>query len=88
MEDKQYRIDVLPPSRGSHRTHAIKPNLKNIYQKLNVSNRREAVDIIREGKGSHFDPDMVDAFLQVEEKFREIALEFADHEEEREALLT
>jgi len=46
----------------------------------------KAVGIIREGKGSHFDPDMVDAFLQVEEKFREIALEFADHEEEREAL--
>lgn len=46
----------------------------------------KAVAIIEEGKGSHFDPDMVDAFLEIHEEFREIAIEYADHEEEREAL--
>ncbi|THB70800.1 MAG: two-component system response regulator [Desulfobulbaceae bacterium] len=46
----------------------------------------KAVEIIREGSGSHFDPDLVEAFLEVHEEFREIALEYADFEEEREAL--
>jgi len=45
----------------------------------------KAVTIINEGRGSHFDPDMVDAFLEIEEEFRQIALEFADFDEEREA---
>ena len=42
----------------------------------------KAVEIIREGKGSHFDPDMVDAFDAVVEEFRAIAAEFADHEDD------
>ena len=46
----------------------------------------KAVSIIEEGKGQHFDPDMVDAFLEIGEKFREIAIEYADHEEEKESL--
>jgi putative two-component system response regulator len=46
----------------------------------------KAVAIIREGRGTHFDPDVVDAFLALEETFRNIALTFADCEEEREAL--
>ncbi len=46
----------------------------------------KAVQIIAEGKGSHFDPDMVDAFLELEAVFRNIALTFADYEEERQAL--
>ncbi len=37
--------------------------------------------------GSHFDPEMVSAFLDIHEEFRKIALEFADFQEEREALL-
>ncbi len=47
----------------------------------------KAVKIIIEGKGTHFDPDMVDAFLEITEQFREIALEFADHDEERAMLM-
>ncbi len=47
----------------------------------------EAVEIIKEGRGTHFDPDMVDSFLEITERFREIALEFADCDEEREMLL-
>ncbi len=46
----------------------------------------KAVGIILEGKGSHFDPDMVDAFEELQEDFRRIALEFADFDEERELL--
>jgi adenylate cyclase len=45
-----------------------------------------AVGIIKKGRGTHFDPDMVDAFLEINEKFRNIAREFADSVEEREAL--
>ncbi len=46
----------------------------------------KAVSIIREGRGSHFDPAIVDAFLDIAEDFRQIALQFADFDEEREAL--
>jgi len=46
----------------------------------------KAVDIITEGKGQHFDPDMTDAFLEVHEEIRMVAIEYADHDEEREAL--
>ena len=38
----------------------------------------KAVEIIAEEKGSHFDPEVVDAFLKVKENFREIAFTYAD----------
>ncbi len=38
----------------------------------------KAVEIIIEEKGSHFDPEVVDAFLEVKEAFRQIALKYAD----------
>jgi putative two-component system response regulator len=38
----------------------------------------KAVQIIIEGKGSHFDPDIVHAFEQLVDTFQEIALRFAD----------
>ena len=47
----------------------------------------KAAAIIREGKGSHFDPVLVDVFCSTEENFRQIALEYAENHEEREALL-
>ncbi|MEE4263007.1 MAG: response regulator [Desulfobacteraceae bacterium] len=46
----------------------------------------KAVQIIIEGKGRHFDPDLVDAFVELQETFRNIALTFADYEEERQML--
>ena len=46
----------------------------------------KAVAIIKEGRGTHFDPDVVDAFVAIADRFRELAFEFADFEEEREAL--
>ncbi|MES2129327.1 MAG: HD domain-containing phosphohydrolase [Pseudomonadota bacterium] len=38
-----------------------------------------AVELIRQGRGEHFDPDVVDAMLVVEEKFLAIAAQFPDH---------
>jgi putative two-component system response regulator len=43
----------------------------------------EAVAIIAAGGGSQFDPDVVEAFLEIEPMFRNIARTFADSEEER-----
>ena len=37
-----------------------------------------AVELIRQGSGEHFDPEVVDAMLSVEEKFRDIAGRFRD----------
>jgi CHASE2 domain-containing sensor protein len=40
----------------------------------------KAREIILEARGTHFDPDVVDAFLEEEETFRRIASDFADTE--------
>lgn len=42
----------------------------------------KAVAIIHEGRGSHFDPDIVDAFLALQNEFKVIALCHADSEAE------
>jgi len=39
-----------------------------------------AVAIIVKGRGQHFDPDMVDAFLAIEQQFIDIAARYADSE--------
>ncbi|RAU23441.1 two-component system response regulator [Paramagnetospirillum kuznetsovii] len=38
----------------------------------------KAVQIIRESSGSHFDPDIVEAFLSLQDEFKAIAARFAD----------
>jgi putative two-component system response regulator len=38
----------------------------------------KAVEIITEGRGTHFDPDITDAFLEIREEFRAIARRYAD----------
>ncbi len=38
----------------------------------------KAVQIMVEGRGSHFDPDVLDAFLAIVDKFKEIAAKFSD----------
>ena len=38
----------------------------------------QAVDIIRQGRGTHFDPDVTDAFLALSTEFQAIAQRFAD----------
>lgn len=42
----------------------------------------KAVGIIVEGRGTHFDPDLVDAFLSVQDEFRAIALRYGDSDAE------
>jgi len=38
----------------------------------------KAVQIMIDGRGTHFDPDMIDAFIEIQEEFRAIARRFAD----------
>lgn len=49
---------------------------KRVY-KASFSHEK-AVSIIVEGRGSHFDPDMTDAFVEIADQFAEIAARFAD----------
>jgi putative two-component system response regulator len=53
---------------------------KRVY-KPGMSHEK-AVGIIVEGRGTHFDPDVVDAFLALSEEFQEIAARYADSDEE------
>ena len=39
-----------------------------------------AVQVIFQGRGSHFDPDMVDAFIEIQDDFLAISARFADDE--------
>jgi putative two-component system response regulator len=56
----------------------------DVYDAL-ISNRsykaalthEKAVQIILEGTGQHFDPDIVDAFMETQDEFRKIAYEYA-----------
>ncbi|HEX6834200.1 MAG TPA: HD domain-containing phosphohydrolase [Rudaea sp.] len=40
----------------------------------------KAVALLEQGRATHFDPDIVDAFLQVHEEFRAISMEYSDEE--------
>ncbi|MFZ5765823.1 MAG: CHASE2 domain-containing protein [Thermodesulfobacteriota bacterium] len=62
--------------------------LADVYDALITERRykpafshQEAVRIIRQGSGSHFDPDVVKAFLAQEESFQLIARHFSDEKE-------
>ena len=52
-----------------------------VYKK--AYSHEKAVQMIMEGKGTHFDPDVVDAFLQVKATFERIASEFIDPRREK-----
>lgn len=41
---------------------------------------QEAVEVIKASKGTHFDPDVVDAFVAVQSEFAAIALRFSDND--------
>ncbi len=45
----------------------------------------QALAIITEGRGQHFDPGMVDAFLAIQEEFRAIARRYVDSDADLEA---
>lgn len=50
---------------------------KRVYKK--AFSHAEARDLLLEGRSSHFDPDVLDAFLACEQRFISIAEEFSDH---------
>jgi putative two-component system response regulator len=39
---------------------------------------QQALDVMRKGRGTHFDPDVLDAFFEIEGQFAAIAAEFRD----------
>jgi putative two-component system response regulator len=39
---------------------------------------QQALDVMRKGRGTHFDPDVLDAFFEIEGEFAAIAAEFRD----------
>jgi putative two-component system response regulator len=41
-----------------------------------------AMSIIAEGRGTHFDPDIADAFLALSDQFRDVASRYADSDED------
>lgn len=49
---------------------------KRVYKER--FSHEKAVEIILEGRGKHFDPDVVDAFEALKETFHEIAIRFSD----------
>ena len=53
---------------------------KRVYK--SAFSHEKAVEIIKEGSGSHFDPAIVEAFVTIAEEFRELASQFADTEED------
>ena len=46
---------------------------------------QQAAEIIAQGRGSHFDPDMVDAFFQIEQTFVAIAQRYLDSDQDLKA---
>jgi putative two-component system response regulator len=53
---------------------------RRVYKK--AAPHAQAVQIITDGRGTHFDPDIVDAFATIEQDFRDIATRFADTDED------
>jgi putative two-component system response regulator len=42
----------------------------------------KVAQMIQEGRGSHFDPDITDTFLEIQDEFRDIALQYADSDDD------
>ena len=53
---------------------------RRIYK--NSVPHEQAVAIIQEGRGVHFDPDITDAFVELQETFHAIAARFTDSDDE------
>ena len=52
---------------------------KRVYKK--PITHEEALSIIVGQKGTLFDPDVVESFLEIHEEFKKLSIEFADHED-------
>jgi cyclic di-GMP phosphodiesterase len=53
---------------------------RRVYKK--AMSHEKAVGIMIEGKGKHFDPDLIDAFLELQEEFQDISQRYADSDQE------
>ena len=53
---------------------------RRVY-KVGMSHEKASA-IIADGRGKHFDPDVVDAFLQLADEFHAIAEKYADNDED------
>ncbi|MBR7798901.1 response regulator [Undibacterium fentianense] len=51
---------------------------KRVYKP--AFSHEEAIEIMRKGRGSHFDPEMLDAFLSITNDFKEIAMRYRESE--------
>jgi len=52
---------------------------KRVYK--NAMSHEQAVAIIEEGRGNHFDPELVDCFINIQDELLAIAMRFADSDE-------
>jgi putative two-component system response regulator len=52
---------------------------KRVYKA--AMSHEQALSIMSKGRGTHFDPDMLDAFLQCHEDFQAIARKYSDDEQ-------
>ena len=57
--------------------HARCSNYRYVRQRTDMPHEN-AVQIMIDGRGAHFDADMFDAFIDIQEEFRAIARRFAD----------
>ena len=46
----------------------------------------QSVSVMKEGRATHFDPVLLDCFLEIHESFREIASRYTENEEEKRSL--
>ena len=68
--------------------------LADVYEGL-ISNRvykvgvphDQAVAVIFQGRGSHFDPDIVDAFIEIQDEFQVIAQRYADSDQDMQRMI-
>jgi putative two-component system response regulator len=49
---------------------------KRVYKP--AFSHQQALEVMRKGRGTHFDPDVLDAFFEIEARFAAIAEEFSD----------
>ena len=74
--------DTIPPSARLMAIADVYDALisRRVYKE--AMSHQTAVDVITQGRGTHFDPDMVDAFLALRSEFKAIAARYADSDQD------
>ncbi len=83
VDDTEANIDILVAALDSEYEVSVVMDGESALQIVNTNPHyphKDAVKLILENKGKHFDPDMVDAFIEIENTFKAIAQKFADFE--------